>query len=77
MENIISWNINSVRTKYPFLQLLCNDLSPTVLCLQETKLTPDDNFKLKHYTIFRSDYNSTGNARGGILIAVANNIHAE
>ncbi len=77
MNSIISWNVNSIRSKLPYVQLLCNELSPTILCAQETKLTPNDTFKMKHFSIFRHDKNSPGNAKGGVLIAVTNKIHAE
>ncbi len=77
MHNIISWNINSAKSKLPFLQQLIQNLSPTVLCLQETKLDPIHQYKLKNYSIYRKDQVSTGHAKGGVLIAVTNSLYSE
>ncbi len=77
MRNIISWNLNSIKAKYPFLQLLIQKHNPTALCLQETKLSPSKNFFLKNYKIFRHDCTAGGNAKGGVLIAASSIIHSE
>lgn len=76
-QSIISWNINSVVAKSAFLHKLIHDLDPTVLCLQETKLSPDKNFFLKNFIVHRRDNPSEGNAKGGVLIAVRNSIHVQ
>lgn len=76
-SNIISWNINSVKTKYPYLQMLLKDLDPWAVCLQETKLTQDRKFRIKNYETYRRDYQGDGNAQGGVMIAVHDSIQAE
>lgn len=43
---IVSWNINSVRLRIGLVAQLANELSPDVICLQETKC-PDDAFPEK------------------------------
>lgn len=52
---LISWNVNGLRAvlKKNFLEFL-NDEQPDVLCLQETKCTPDDVEQLwpAHYTTY-------------------------
>ncbi|MCQ8240204.1 exodeoxyribonuclease III [Rhizosaccharibacter radicis] len=40
---IVTWNINSLRLRMPLLQRLAAELSPDVICLQETKV-PDELF---------------------------------
>ena len=38
---IVSWNINSIRIRFPILQRCVDALAPDVLCLQETKVTDE------------------------------------
>ena len=40
---VTTWNINSVRLRFPIVRDLIEQERPDVLCLQETK-TPDDKF---------------------------------
>ena len=40
---IVTWNINSLRLRLPLLERLVAELSPDVICLQETKV-PDELF---------------------------------
>lgn len=40
---VTTWNINSVRLRFPIVSDLIEQVRPDVLCLQETK-TPDDKF---------------------------------
>jgi len=77
MFNIVSWNLNSALSKLPFLQLMCGELSPKIVCLQETKLLPNKSLFLKNFRTFRQDNLSALNASGGVLIAVHNSFHAE
>lgn len=41
--SVTTWNINSVRLRFPIVKDLLEQERPDVLCLQETK-TPDDKF---------------------------------
>jgi exodeoxyribonuclease-3 len=41
--SVTTWNINSVRLRFPIVKGLLETTRPDVLCLQETK-TPDDRF---------------------------------
>lgn len=68
---------NSVAAKHLYLQALIDELQPKVICLQETKLTPTKRFTLKEYEIFRLDYASTRNAKGGVAIAVHKSLRTE
>ncbi|MCQ8277285.1 exodeoxyribonuclease III [Acetobacteraceae bacterium KSS8] len=40
---IVTWNINSLRLRLPLLERMVTELSPDVICLQETKV-PDELF---------------------------------
>ena len=40
---VVTWNINSLRLRLPLLERLVTELSPDVICLQETKV-PDELF---------------------------------
>ena len=40
---LVTWNINSVRLRMPIVEKLIDEVSPDVICLQETKC-PDANF---------------------------------
>lgn len=77
MNAIISWNVNSLFSKYPFVQLLLRDFNPSVFCIQETKLLPSHSLFLKNFVVFRYDNLAPGNAKGGVLIAVSHKYHAE
>lgn len=77
MLKIVSWNLKSALAKLLFLQLMCGELSPQVICLQETKLLPNKSLFLKHFRTFRQDNSSALNASGGVLIAVHSSFHAE
>ncbi len=74
---MISWNVNGVYARYPFIQMLLHDYNPIILCLQETKLPTHRTLFLKNFSILRKDFISTGNARGGVLLAVHNTVHFE
>lgn len=38
---LVTWNINSVRLRAPLIERLAEEISPDVLCLQETKVMDD------------------------------------
>ncbi|MGL4439440.1 MAG: exodeoxyribonuclease III [Bosea sp. (in: a-proteobacteria)] len=41
--SVTTWNINSVRLRFPIVKNFLDEVRPDILCLQETK-TPDDKF---------------------------------
>ena len=45
---IVSWNVNSVKVRKPLLKKLIEEISPEVICLQETK-TEDNSFPIKFF----------------------------
>ncbi len=38
---LVTWNINSIRSRLPLLEQLVADLAPDIVCLQETKVTDE------------------------------------
>jgi len=45
---ILTWNINSVRLRYPVVLRIIDELNPDIICLQETKC-PDEAFPFKPF----------------------------
>ncbi len=39
---VVTWNVNSIRQRLGHLERLCADVSPDVICLQETKVRDSD-----------------------------------
>jgi len=55
---LVTWNINSVRTRLPIVEQLIEEVAPDVICLQETKVQDHmfptkffDQFGYKHHAI--------------------------
>lgn len=67
--NILQWNCNSYRDKYPELQLLISTYSPNVICLQETKLCPSNQTSFNNYLIYRNT-NENLLAQYGVMIMI-------
>ena len=68
---IIQWNCVSLNTHRLNLDLLISKYSPSVVCLQETRLTPNTNMTFKNYTEY---FKSNENGFGGVGILVKNTI---
>ena len=72
---ILQWNCNGVSSRIAELKNYISHNNPTIICLQETRLTKKKQFKLANYTIIRKDRPTPPPAiGGGTLIAVRNNI---
>lgn len=76
---IISWNCNGIRTQFEEMSILLKETIPAVLCLQETKLTPDRRLEIKDYTTYRKDkeIGADERAHGGVATAVRKHIYSE
>ena len=70
MTPIVQWNCCGLGDRQEDLRLLCKDLKPSVILLQETKLTPNTPFSLQGYKPFRKD-NPTGVPSGGAALLVS------
>ena len=71
--SILQWNCNGVNSRIAELKNYIHYNSPSIICLQETKLTDKKQFKLINYSIVRKDRPSSKNG-GGTLIAIKNDI---
>lgn len=74
---IINWNLNSIKSKLPELQILIAQNNPEILLIQETRLKPHEIYQLKNFTTHRKDVENTTIACGGVLIAIKNNLFSE
>ena len=73
MNNIIQWNIQSMRTKFSELKLIVNKYSPACVCLQETLNSnnkPPSGYKIVHSRPILDD----GHERG-VAILINNQIN--
>ena len=66
---ITSWNINSVRLRLPSLERVINEISPDIICLQETKVR-DELFPVKNITEFGYPYQAISGMKGYNGVAI-------
>ena len=70
-HNIIQWNCRGLRINYDEIGILIAKYSPAVICLQETRLTPDLSPTFKNYVCY---YESKINASHGLGVLVKKTI---
>ena len=68
---ILSWNAQSILNKKPEFTHLLFQKNIDVVCLCETFLKPHQDFRIPHYTIYRTDRLTQG---GGTAILVKNSL---
>ena len=69
-HKIIQWNCRGIKPRYEELLLLLTLLRPSVFCLQETFLKPEDNFTFKGFTTYNHIHPDCLRASGGSSIFV-------
>ena len=82
---ILSLNIQSIRSKFPQLQMILFELArdsytPDLICLQETWLPDEDNinlFYLDGYHLINKNYEENCSKHGGLLTYVKNSFKIE
>ena len=67
---IIQWNCRGIKPRYEELLLLLTLLRPSVFCLQETYLKPEDNFTFKSFNTYNHIHSDCLRASGGSSILV-------
>ena len=72
--DILQWNIRGLKSNFHELSLLLNDINPNVICLQETKLSKDQQICLKGYHSYHHIYTHGEIACGGSSILVKKGI---
>lgn len=70
----MQWNIRGFRANFTDLKRLLSCLNIGVVCLQETKLSPNSPASVKGYSVFRTDLRSDTVAHGGVAIVVNHGI---
>ena len=78
MTDIIQWNCEGILKKREELEKLVTEKKPICVCLQETKLRFDANYKLPGYKSFLKNLEVPidGKAHGGVGILVRNDTSA-
>ena len=69
-QRIIQWNCLGIRPRYEELLLLLTLLRPSVFCLQETYLKPEDTFTFKGFNTYNYIHSDCLRASGGSSIFV-------
>ena len=67
---IIQWNCRGVKPRFEELLLLLSLLRPSVFCLQETFLKPNDTFTLKGFNVYNHIHLDCLRASGGTSLLV-------
>lgn len=67
---LATWNVNSIRSRLPLILQFCDEVEPTVLCMQETKCA-DGQFPVEPFTERGYSVATHGRrgGRGGVAIA--------
>ena len=76
MHFILQWNCRGLKPNYQDLQTIIRWRNPSIVGLQETKLSPAVACAIKGYAIFRKDVRSDTIAHGGVLLAVHHSLPA-
>ena len=69
-QRIKQWNCRNIRPRYEELLLLLTLLRPSVFCLQETYLKPEDNFTFKNFKTYNHIHSDCLLASGGSSIMI-------
>ena len=71
MSVIIQWNIRGFAANRESLQLLCSELEPSVVALQETLVRESSALSLKHYNIIeRAPTPTERGMTGGVALLI-------
>ena len=70
-NKIIQWNCRGLKPNYNEILLLLSLLRPTVFCLQETFLKPDDNIAFKGFNVYNYIYKDGHKPSGGSSVLVS------
>ena len=67
---LIQWNCRCIKPRYEESLLLLTLLRPSVFCLEETYLKPEDNFTFKSFNTYNHIHSDCLRASGGSSILV-------
>ena len=75
-HTIIHWNCQGLRARREEIELLINKYSPVVICLQETRLTPEIESR-QTFRGYQTYYKSNPSNMGGVGLIIKNSaIHS-
>ena len=69
-HNIIQWNCRGLKPKFDEISLIISQQKPSIFCLQETFLKPDDKITLKGFNIYNYIHSDCQRPSGGSSIFV-------
>ena len=69
-NRIIQWNCRGIRSKFEELFLLLTLFRPSVFCLQETFLKPEEKFTFKGFNVYNYIHTDCLRASGGSSLLV-------
>lgn len=75
---MLQWNCNGFFSKLNNLKILIQLFSPSIICIQESRLTPRNKIHLNTYNSFRHDYISNNHYAGtnGVITLVHKSLYA-
>lgn len=73
---LVQWNLNGYYSHLGELPYLIYNTSPYYICLQETRLKPNQDIKMKNYYSITKNRLANTIASGGVAIMIKENIHA-
>ena len=73
-NKLIQWNCRGLKANFNELLLLLTGLCPSIICLQETFLKPNDNLNIRGYTMYNHIHQTCDRASGGSSIVINNSV---
>lgn len=74
---IIQWNCNGLLSHLDEIKLLLSKINCLAICIQESKFKSNFYTKIKNFTCFYKNVNSTNTAHGGVCIYLNNTVDGE
>ena len=71
-NKIIQWNCRGLKANFNELLILLTGRCPSIICLREIFLKPNDNFNIRGYTMYNHIHQAGDRASGGSSIVVNN-----
>ena len=71
-HSIIQWNCRGLKPKFEEISLLITSQKPSIFCLQETFLKPEDKLTFKGFTSYNYIHTDCQRASGGSTIPIKN-----
>ena len=74
-NDIIQWNVKGIQSRYEEMQLICQQLKPSIIAVQETMIQSDKICNLSGYNVLQHQAMATENGfTGGVSLYIHNSI---